>query len=91
MLKVEALHASYGRTEVLRDIAIQVNEGGVVCLLGANGAGKSTLLGCISGVVFPTRGRRCLSSGPMLRDFPPIKWFDAGSAMSLKASRSSRL
>jgi branched-chain amino acid transport system ATP-binding protein len=56
MLKVEGLHASYGRTEVLRDIAIQVNQGEVVCLLGANGAGKSTLLGCISGVVFPTQG-----------------------------------
>jgi branched-chain amino acid transport system ATP-binding protein len=57
MLKVVALHASYGRTEVLHDIAIQVNEGEVVCLLGANGAGKSTLLGCISGVVLQTRGK----------------------------------
>jgi len=57
MLKVEGLHASYGRTEVLRDIAIQVNQGEVVCLLGANGAGKSTLLGCISGVIFPTQGK----------------------------------
>jgi len=57
MLKVEGLHASYGRTEVLRNIAIQVNQGEVVCLLGANGAGKSTLLGCISGVVFPTQGK----------------------------------
>ena len=57
MLKVEGLHASYGRTEVLRDITIQVNQGEVVCLLGANGAGKSTLLGCISGVVFPTQGK----------------------------------
>jgi branched-chain amino acid transport system ATP-binding protein len=57
MLKVEALHASYGRTEVLHDITIDVNEGEVVCLLGANGAGKSTLLGCVSGVVFPTQGK----------------------------------
>jgi branched-chain amino acid transport system ATP-binding protein len=57
MLKVEALHASYGRTEVLHDISILVNKGEVVCLLGANGAGKSTLLGCISGVVSPTRGK----------------------------------
>ncbi|HUL21789.1 MAG TPA: ABC transporter ATP-binding protein [Thermodesulfobacteriota bacterium] len=57
MLKVEGLHASYGRTEVLGDIAIQVNQGEVVCLLGANGAGKSTLLGCISGVVFSTQGK----------------------------------
>ena len=57
MLKVEALHASYGRTEALHDISILVNKGEVVCLLGANGAGKSTLLGCISGVVSPTRGK----------------------------------
>jgi branched-chain amino acid transport system ATP-binding protein len=70
MLKVEALHASSGRTEVLRDIAIQVNEGEVVCLLGANGAGKSTLLGCISGVVFPTRGKVSLF-GSDVTGFPP--------------------
>ncbi len=70
MLRAEALHASYGRTEVLRDIAIQVNEGEVVCLLGANGAGKSTLLSCISGVVLPTRGRVYLF-GSEVTGFPP--------------------
>jgi branched-chain amino acid transport system ATP-binding protein len=70
MLKVEALHASYARTEVLHDITIQVDEGEVVCLLGANGAGKSTLLGCISGVVFPTRGKVFLI-GSDVTGFPP--------------------
>ncbi|HUL31107.1 MAG TPA: ABC transporter ATP-binding protein [Thermodesulfobacteriota bacterium] len=57
MLKTEGLRAGYGRTQVLHDISIEVDEGEVVCLLGANGAGKSTLLGCISGVVSPTRGK----------------------------------
>jgi len=70
MLRTEALHAGYGRTEVLHDVAIQVNDGEVVCLLGANGAGKSTLLGCISGVVSPKRGKVFLS-GADVTGFPP--------------------
>jgi branched-chain amino acid transport system ATP-binding protein len=57
MLSVQALHARYGRTEVLHEVSLQVRQGEVVCLLGANGAGKSTLLGCISGIVRPSDGK----------------------------------
>jgi branched-chain amino acid transport system ATP-binding protein len=70
MLKTEALHAGYGRTDVLHDIAVEVNNGEVVCLLGANGAGKSTLLGCISGVVSSIRGKVFLN-GVDVTGHPP--------------------
>jgi branched-chain amino acid transport system ATP-binding protein len=61
MLSIHGLHAGYGRTEVLRNVTLDVRKGEVVCLLGANGAGKSTLLGCFSGVVRPTQGRVTLN------------------------------
>jgi branched-chain amino acid transport system ATP-binding protein len=77
MLNVEALHASYGRTEVLHDISVQVHEGEVVCLLGANGAGKSTLLSCISGVVSPTRGK-VLLLGDDVTGSPPDRMVRRG-------------
>lgn len=44
LLEVRGLHASYGATEVLHGIDLDVDEGQVVTLLGANGAGKTTTL-----------------------------------------------
>ena len=56
MLKVSDLHAGYGRVEVLKGINCEINEGEIVCLLGANGAGKSTFLKVISGLIVPGKG-----------------------------------
>jgi polar amino acid transport system ATP-binding protein len=47
-LRVEGLHKSFGRHEVLRGIDLAVAEHEVVCLIGASGSGKSTLLRCIN-------------------------------------------
>ncbi len=47
-LRVEGLHKSFGRLEVLRGIDLALGEHEVVCLIGASGSGKSTLLRCIN-------------------------------------------
>jgi polar amino acid transport system ATP-binding protein len=47
-LRVEGLHKSFGKLEVLRGIDLEVGEHEVVCLIGASGSGKSTLLRCIN-------------------------------------------
>ena len=47
-LAVEGLHKSFGRTEVLRGIDLELAEHEVVCLIGASGSGKSTLLRCVN-------------------------------------------
>jgi polar amino acid transport system ATP-binding protein len=47
-LRIERLHKSFGRLEVLRGIDLDVAEHEVVCLIGASGSGKSTLLRCIN-------------------------------------------
>jgi len=44
LLKVDALHAGYGRAEVLAGVSIEAAAGSVVAVVGPNGAGKSTLL-----------------------------------------------
>src|SRR5215213_2109408 len=47
-LRIEGVHKSFGRLEVLRGIDLDVAEHEVVCLIGASGSGKSTLLRCVN-------------------------------------------
>jgi branched-chain amino acid transport system ATP-binding protein len=56
LLKLKNVSVHYGKAMALHDICIEVNEGSVVCIIGANGAGKSTLLRTVSGL-------KALSSG----------------------------
>jgi branched-chain amino acid transport system ATP-binding protein len=57
MLSLENVSVSYGKTEALHNVSLQIKEGEVVALLGANGAGKTTLLNMISGFLKPDEGR----------------------------------
>jgi branched-chain amino acid transport system ATP-binding protein len=51
MLVVENLRVSYGRIRALHGINFNVDEGEIVCIIGANGAGKSTTLRAISRMI----------------------------------------
>ena len=48
ILRIEGLHKSFGKLEVLRGIDLAVDRHEVVCLIGASGSGKSTLLRCVN-------------------------------------------
>jgi branched-chain amino acid transport system ATP-binding protein len=50
-LSVENLHVSYDNIKALQGISFSVEEGEIVCIIGANGAGKSTTLRAISRLV----------------------------------------
>jgi branched-chain amino acid transport system ATP-binding protein len=56
LLAVRGLSVGYDGVTVLGDVAIEVDEGEIVALLGTNGAGKSTLLRAIGGVVEADHG-----------------------------------
>jgi branched-chain amino acid transport system ATP-binding protein len=56
MLTVDNLHTYYGRAHILSDIALRVDRGELVVLLGRNGAGKSTTMKSIAGLVQPAKG-----------------------------------
>jgi branched-chain amino acid transport system ATP-binding protein len=51
LLSIENLEVSYGRIKALHGVSFQVDEGEIVCIIGANGAGKSTTLRAISRLV----------------------------------------
>jgi branched-chain amino acid transport system ATP-binding protein len=55
LLKVDNLHAGYGRAEVLHGLNLKAAKGSVVTVIGPNGAGKSTLLNALMGVL-PSKG-----------------------------------
>jgi len=48
ILRLSNVTKSFGPTEVLRGIDLDVNEGEMICLIGASGSGKSTLLRTIN-------------------------------------------
>jgi ABC-type branched-subunit amino acid transport system ATPase component/predicted MFS family arabinose efflux permease len=56
VLQVRNLDFSYGKVQVLFDVAFEVNKGEVLALLGTNGAGKSTILRVVSGLGVADRG-----------------------------------
>ena len=57
MLKIDQLHAGYGKVEVLHGISVEVPKGRVVTLIGSNGAGKTTTMRAVSGMIAPVPGR----------------------------------
>jgi polar amino acid transport system ATP-binding protein len=61
-LRLEGVHKSFGRLEVLHGIDLAVAEHQVVCLIGASGSGKSTLLRCVN-LLDPIDAGRILLGG----------------------------
>ena len=69
MLKVENLHAFYGKSHVLHGVEFHVGEGEIVALLGRNGSGRSTTAKAVMGMVECTgtvdwKGRHVLGMKP---------------------------
>src|SRR5216683_2174805 len=68
-LSVQDLNSHYGPAHILFDIALEVDDGEVVALLGRNGAGKSTTFRSIVGLV-EQRSGRILFEGQDVSDQP---------------------
>lgn len=51
MLKLQDIHAYYGKSHVLHGVSFDVNPGEIVALLGRNGSGRSTTAKAVMGLV----------------------------------------
>jgi polar amino acid transport system ATP-binding protein len=67
LLRIENVHKSFGKLEVLRGIDLTLVEHEVVCLVGASGSGKSTLLRCID-LLEPVDEGRIVVAGEEITD-----------------------
>jgi polar amino acid transport system ATP-binding protein len=65
LVDIRDLHKSYGGTEVLKGIDLQVARKEVVCIIGKSGSGKSTLLRCINGLEPFDRGSLAVDGQPL--------------------------
>jgi branched-chain amino acid transport system ATP-binding protein len=73
LLSVENLQVSYDEIKALHGIDFQIDEGEIVCIIGANGAGKSTTLRAISRMIPVESGTKMTYMGKDLLKYPPDK------------------
>ncbi|MCP4398365.1 MAG: ABC transporter ATP-binding protein [bacterium] len=73
LLSVENLRVSYGHIKALHGLSFQVEEGEIVCIIGANGAGKSTTLQAISRMLPVEEGTKMTFMGKDLLQYPADK------------------
>ena len=69
-LAVRDVYKSYGSTEVIHGVTIDIDDGDFVVLVGPSGCGKSTLLRMIAGLETITRGEMRLG-GRVINGLPP--------------------
>lgn len=92
-IRLDAISHSYGETEVLRDISLDIPTGRIVCLVGPSGCGKSTLLRLIGGLERASKGRVLQLGTPpdgclnpltyVFQDFALLPWRSVRGNISL--------
>ena len=93
-LTIRGLSKSFGATQALRDVDLDLPRGEILALLGQNGAGKSTLVKILAGVVKPDAGEiridgeiKDLEGGPSIafihQDLGLIEWMTVAENIAM--------
>ncbi len=65
ILEVKALEFSYGGAKTLKGVSFRLEEGSVICIIGANGSGKTTTLRVLSGLEKAKSGEVLIEGVPI--------------------------
>jgi branched-chain amino acid transport system ATP-binding protein len=77
LLQVSGLDLSYGDAQALAGVALHIDAGEIVAIVGANGAGKSSLIRAIHGIEKPARGQVAFD-GKDITGWPSHRVCEAG-------------
>lgn len=91
-LEIRGLSVGYGPVRALRDISVDVPDGGITAVLGGNGAGKTTLLRAVSRTLGFHRGTGTGTirfDGRPWRGCGPPRWWPPEWSRCRRAGRSS--
>ncbi len=80
LLSLEKLEVAYGGIQAVKGIDLAVEQGELVCLIGANGAGKTTTLKGICGLL-PVKSGRIVYAGEDVTGRPAFTLVRRGLAM----------
>lgn len=70
IVEVNNLVKSFGRTQIIRNLNLSVQQEEILGIIGPNGAGKSTLFNLITGLYKPTSGGILLKGEEITADEP---------------------
>jgi branched-chain amino acid transport system ATP-binding protein len=80
LLELKELQVAYGGIQAVKGIDLHVDEGELVCLIGANGAGKTTTLKGITGLQ-PIKSGKIHYAGEDITGKPPFQLVRKGLSM----------
>ena len=83
-INLKNLEKSYGKTKVIHDLSIDINEGELIVIVGPSGCGKTSFINAISGLVpketgsVTVRGEEVTGPGPdramVFQDYALLPW-----------------
>jgi len=71
-VELQGVNKAFGKTEVIRNVGLEIEKGEFVVFVGPSGCGKSTLLRLIAGLETLTSGDICIAD-KTVTDLPPSK------------------
>lgn len=89
MLEAQNLEKSFGETEAVKDLSLEVEKGEVVGLLGPNGAGKTTTMQMLSGLMEPDSGK--VEAESPIRECVSVVFQEVDYSSKLKVKEFLRL
>ncbi|WP_347826891.1 ATP-binding cassette domain-containing protein, partial [uncultured Planktomarina sp.] len=60
-VELQGVNKAFGKTEVIRNVGLEIEKGEFVVFVGPSGCGKSTLLRLIAGLETLTSGNICIA------------------------------
>lgn len=62
VFEAKNIKKSFGKTEVLKNVNFDIEQGEVLCIIGSSGSGKTTLLRCMNFLEIPDEGQFFLNN-----------------------------